>query len=68
MVKGGVPKNTFTGKLIDIPAITYGLHYGFGDIITATFEGENIDCYVDKVHVTVTPDKETIDSQLRALI
>jgi hypothetical protein len=68
LVKGGVPRNTFTGVIVDTPSTIYGLHYGFGDIVTAVFEGESIDCYIDKIRVTVTPDKEQIDSQFRALI
>ena len=68
LVKGGVPANTFAGKIVDGVSTIYGLHYGFGDIVTANFEGESIDCYVDKIRVRVTQDGESVDSQLRALI
>jgi len=68
LVKGGVPINTFTGRIIDTPSTIYGLHYGLGDIVTANFEGESIDCYIDKIRVRVTQDGENVDSQLRALI
>lgn len=68
LVKQGVPRSTFSGKIVDTESTIYGLHYGFGDIVTANFEGETIDCYIDKIRVRVTPESETVDSQLRALI
>ena len=68
LVKQNVPRNTFSGKIVETPSTIYGLHYGFGDVVTANFEGEVIDCYVDKIRVRVTQDGESVDSQLRALI
>ena len=68
LVKSGVPINTFNGKIVDTQSTIYGLHYGFGDIVTANFEGEIIDCYIDKIRVRVTQDGEFVEPQLRALI
>ena len=68
LVKSSVPLNTFSGKIVDTQSTIYGLHYGFGDIVTANFEGESINCYIDKIRVRVTQDGESVDSQLRALI
>lgn len=59
------PRSTFSGRLIDTPATTYGLHYGLGDFVTAQFEGEIIDCRVQSIRVTVRGGRESINTQLR---
>lgn len=59
------PRATFTGRLIDTPATTYSLHYGFGDFVTAQFENESIDCRIQSIRVKIANGEETIETQLR---
>lgn len=64
IVKNGLPKNTFEARIIDTPQATYGLHYGFGDYVTAVFEGESIDCRIEKIRVQVKDGQETITTKI----
>lgn len=66
LVKDGLPKNTFKAEIVDTPATTYGLHYNFGDYVTAIFEGETIDCRIEQVRVTVKNKDEVIKATVQA--
>lgn len=66
LVKDGLPKNTFKAEIVDTPATTYGLHYNFGDFVTAIFEGETIDCRIEQVRVTVKNKDELIKAVVQA--
>lgn len=59
------PKITISGKLQDIPGCLYGLHYGYGDYVTAEFV-ERLDCRLEMVHVTVQGGQETIEVELKS--
>lgn len=65
IVKNGLPKNTFEARIIDTPQATYGLHYGFGDYVTAVFEGESIDARIEKIRVQVKDGVETITANIK---
>lgn len=65
IVKNGLPKNTFEARIIDTPQATYGLHYSFGDYVTAVFEGESIDARIEKVRVQVKDGVETITANIK---
>jgi hypothetical protein len=60
-------RKLFVGKLLSIPQATYGIHWGWGDYVTADVEDEQFDCYVSGVSVQIaSPDgKEDIDASLR---
>lgn len=64
IVKNGLPKNIFEARIIDTPQATYGLHYGFGDYVTAVFEGESIDCRIEKIRIQVKDGQETITTKI----
>jgi hypothetical protein len=68
LVKSGIPINSFIATIVDTPATTYGLHYNFGDYITAVFEGESIDARIDMVRVTFRDGKEVINAQIKGNI
>lgn len=60
------PRKTFQATLVQTPAATYGLHYGFGDYLTVQFRGQSIDCRLDSVLVKATEQNEQIEAILRA--
>jgi len=59
-------KRILEGTLIDTPGMTYGIHYGFGDIVSAEAFGFQVNCHISSVHVTYDQDKgEQFDVRLR---
>lgn len=48
------PFTRFRSKLIDTPGFAYGLHWGFGDKVSVSFEGLTFDAVINKIHVTLT--------------
>ena len=60
------PKKVLTGRLRDTPGMQYGVHYGFGDILSAEAFGFHVDCHVASVRVNFNQDNgEQIDIRLR---
>jgi len=60
------PKQILTGRLLDTYGMQYGIHYQFGDIVTAQAFGYNVDCHISSVKVKVDQDNgEQIDVRLR---
>lgn len=60
-------KKTFEGTILETPAVRYGVNYGFGDIVTARYRGQQYDCRVDAVQITkasnTTPEQITTKIQ-----
>ena len=66
-VRADRPRRTFEGTILNVPGATeYGIHWAFGDKVTAEFENESIDCFVDGIAITVKGGRETIRATLRA--
>lgn len=62
------PQRIFHGEIVNIPGSTeYGIHWGFGDLVTVEFEGETIDCSVDVIQIEVEGGQEKIKATLRAI-
>lgn len=61
----GKPKQILTGRLVDTPGLQYGVHYGFGDILSAEAFGYSVDCHVKSVRVTVDNNGEQIEARLQ---
>ena len=60
------PKQILTGRLLDTPGMQFGVHYQFGDVVTAQAFGYNVDCHISSVRVKVDQDDgEQIDVRLR---
>lgn len=61
-------RTIFQGRLIDTPDTQYGVHWSWGDYVTAQAFGQLIDCRIDAVSVTVKPGTgyERIDAWLRS--
>ena len=58
------PMRTFTGRLIDTEGVRYGVHLGFGDVVTAEYRGASYDCHLARVHGKVIGKKETLEINL----
>lgn len=62
----GRPRILFNGMLLDTPATSYGIHYRWGDLVTAIYKGYKFDCRIDAVHVRIDRDGgEKIESRLK---
>jgi hypothetical protein len=53
----GMPKQIMSGKLVDTPGMQYGIHYGFGDVVSVEAFGFAVDCHVTSVGVRVDANK-----------
>lgn len=62
----GRPRILFNGLLLDTPAATYGLHYKWGDLVTALYKGYRFDSRIDALRVMVDRDGgEQIEARLK---
>ena len=60
------PKQILTGRLLDTSGMQFGVHYQFGDVVTAQAFGYNVDCHISSIRVKVDQDNgEQIDVRLR---
>lgn len=50
------PRKIFTGKISQTEGCIYNYHWGWGDLVTAEYEGEFFDCYIDTVTVSIAQD------------
>jgi hypothetical protein len=63
-LREGQPAVTFSAQVVNRPSALYGVHWRFGDRVTAEFEGEVLTCRVDQVQVVVTRDGEKVTANL----
>lgn len=62
------PKRMFTGSISQTPGCIYGIHWKWGDIVTAEYKGLSIDCHVDAVTVSIDSNgMEVVTGQLRSV-
>lgn len=68
VLRNGRVKTLFQGRLIDMPDSRYGVHWAWGDYVTAQAFGRLIDCRIEAVSVSVKPGAgyERVDAWLRA--
>lgn len=66
LIRNGVPRRTFTGTLTDTTGVRYGVHYGWGDIVTAQYRGQVFNCRVNPVQVVIDDLGEHINTVLTA--
>jgi hypothetical protein len=62
----GHPRRTFQAMVVSMPGMAYGRHWRWGDRVTASFDGEIIDCHIDELEVIVEGGRETVRAWLRA--
>lgn len=67
-VRNGRARITFTGRLVDTPKTTRGIHYDLGDIVTAEFEGQQFDVRLDVIQMQLSGKKITQNVQLRSVL
>ena len=59
------PRITFSGRIIQTPDTLYGVHWQWGDYVTVRDFGQQFDCRIDAITVTVQDGTESIDAWLR---
>jgi hypothetical protein len=67
-VRNGRPRTIFQGRVLQTNDTQYGVHWAWGDFLTAQAFGQLIDCRVEAISVTVDGDSsyETVDAWLRS--
>lgn len=60
------PRRSFTADFVNTPGAPYGQRVNFGDTVVCSVDGEQIDCRVEKVSITVGAGQRTINIQLRS--
>lgn len=64
-LRAGLPVDVFQAVVLSRPPYAvYGLHWRFGDIVSAEFDGEIMRCRIDTVHVHVDREGEHIEADL----
>ena len=61
------PVRTLTGNLVDTRGFRFGIHYGFGDLVTATAFGYTVDCHIDKISAVVRSPHNTGATKVETL-
>lgn len=62
------PRKAFTGSIAQTEGCLYGVHWGWGDIVTAEYEGLSFDCHVEAVVVSIDANgTEVVTGQLRSV-
>jgi hypothetical protein len=59
-------RRTFSCRTMDTDYVQYGVHYGFGDFVTANVLGTKVDCRVDAVNIHVEGGTEQVNVLLRS--
>ena len=58
------PRVMFDAVLHENRNLLYGIHYNWGDIVTAQYQGMVFDCHVDIVNVRVGGGEETVTAKI----
>ena len=61
------PVRTFAFQVQDTTRCKYGLHWGFGDLVPASFLDEQHGLHVVGIHVTVAGTQETVEATFQEL-
>jgi hypothetical protein len=63
------PKVKFSARLVSTPRAVYGRDWNYGDRVTVTYRGQQIDCMIRAVTVGVKQDgDENIDASIEAYL
>ncbi len=67
-VRAGRPRTIFRGKVLDTQDTQYGVHWGWGDYLTAQAFGVSLDCRVEAITISVQAggSYETIDAWVKS--
>lgn len=64
-LRAGIPRETLTGSIVNNSGLLYGLDWRWGDYVTAQVGSKSFNAHINRVHVRVDRDNETIDGSLR---
>lgn len=56
VIKKRAPKTVFNGHIAQTPACIYGVHYQWGDLVTAVQDKNSFDVHLDTVNIKVSAD------------
>lgn len=59
-------RRSFRGKLVETDNLLYGRDYKFGDVVTAQYRGEAINCRLDQITINFENGQETVSANLQA--
>lgn len=65
LVREGQPRIEFTADVVDTAGVTRGIDYDLGDLVTASFRGQQYDCRLDVFGVSVGSGKQTSKARVR---
>lgn len=62
------PKFAFVGDVVETPSFLYGIHWGFGDLVTAIYADIQVDALINKVMIRCdVTGQETITAELEVV-
>jgi hypothetical protein len=64
-LQDGRSKIVLTGRIVDTDQLLYGLHYGFGDVVVAEYQGYSFDAHLDTIHGVYENGNITMDNHIR---
>lgn len=67
LVRAGRPRTEFTADIIETDGATRGIHYDLGDMVTAEFRGQQYDCRLDVIGVTLGGGGQRSTARIRSL-
>lgn len=59
------PRRILSGTVVESPACLFGVHYDYGDYVTAQFDGDKFDCRIEAFKIDLNNTGEKIDVKLR---
>ena len=65
LVRAGVPRIEFSADVVDTDGVTRGIEYDIGDLVTAAFRGQQYDCRLDVIGVSVGGGKSDSKARVR---
>jgi hypothetical protein len=63
-VRAGRPRQLFSASIINTANAVYGREFGFGDYVTAVFQGEQVNCRVNAVEIRLNDKDEEVNIRL----
>lgn len=66
LVRAGRPRQSFSANVVETDAATRGIHYDFGDLVTAEARGIQFDVRLDVVHVALQAGQQRTSIQIRS--
>lgn len=67
LLRASRPRITFEADLVETPGATRGIHYDVGDMLTASWRGQQYDVRLDAVSVSISGGQATTRAQLRSV-